>query len=381
MFAGRAACLYFAGTNVAALLLLVMACASQSEGSPNDTDGSANVESGESDSRESTATSPATPTSTLVPTPTTVPRQSPTSPVGSDQWWLYVAPINDFEQNVTTLGSDTSENFHLLYASVFVLDSWLEGADPWERDFGDFVRTTSFGELPQLALRDFNNVSDFGGSETWAQHYVQPKSLSEFTLLTYVAWAVCLVERSWDECESTTKRVLEDKAFSFVYIPNLTDYKVAWSDAGYRYSSSVDKLFSEYANVWLALVAIRRTKPTDQSFINFVRTNPSGDTLREVALTLVPAITNEIYDRDAMTGELAHYIVRPSNEARSNIGCWLAYAAAIRTRGSFIGGNLGITPSTERCDDRFIEYRVQIRTGEISTSWIRWIALKHGLSY
>jgi hypothetical protein len=149
-----------------------------------------------------TATPAPMATATSVPTATPTPRIPPSSVRGTAEWWEYVAPYSDFIDNTDTERSSKDVNVYLMYGVAFTTDSWLHSVQPWTLDFGEFVDSLPFSDFPFIAIGLTNDLLEVDESLEWAQPYLFPASADDFVFASYLLWAACLSDRSWEDCET-----------------------------------------------------------------------------------------------------------------------------------------------------------------------------------
>ncbi len=126
--------------------------------------------------------------------------------LGSFEWWEHVASESEYFQNSRIPRSSRDESLVHIYQSTFATLAWADGVEPWQRDFGEFVRTTPFDELPDLAQRLFiEEMVLQEDSPAWLRPYIYPQNLEEVAFAGYLAgylgWGACLAEQSWGDCE------------------------------------------------------------------------------------------------------------------------------------------------------------------------------------
>jgi cyclophilin family peptidyl-prolyl cis-trans isomerase len=229
------------------------------------------------------------PSLSAVPNSVGTTRPPPEDSLGSDDWWEYVAAAEDYELNIDTVRSGKDESLKRIYASMFAARSWLAGIDPWQNDFGEFVRSISYENMPAKAASIFDEVLQVEETEKWIRPYQQPTSIEEFSFAVYIIWGACLLERSWDECEvsigetiveylelvgnsADSGSVTESSGIAKPYIPSFGMLEVgdtARAPSGaLELSSTYEATFITEAGVFTVLLFDDEAPLTVENFIN-----------------------------------------------------------------------------------------------------------------
>ena len=310
------------------------------------------------------------PTATPFPTvtPTSTPRPDPLYILGSDEWWEYVAPessLADSDLSQSSIDADVKR----IYAATFVTKAWLAGAKPWELDFGEFVRSTPFSELPALAQETAVKILEVEETTPWIRPYNQPESLEDFSFSIYVFWGACLTERSWSECEATisdaTAEFIEVVAPSNDYIPELADFL-------FEVGQTSDRVIADYPayfSVYLALVGLGDIKQSQESFSRFIADSYlPGSEISARAFLIVNRLVNDSTKKSSTHSD--ELFTAPVDADQALIGCILVYSAAPVRWGSF---QRYLPPMEENCPNQYAKWNAQTRLGETEFTWIAWM--------